>query len=266
MSVHGSLTDAEYWDGFWSGSSNRVITSDDPLYGSNGDFLRMMRAHVGPLISPSVIELGGAGSYRALALAKWCGAKVTLCDFSPIGLQRTRTIFDVNGCQAELVEGDFFEWSSAGRTFDLVTHYGVLEHFGDVAALMELCRVLLAPGGTLLFTMPNMKALGSYFWRNMAPSNWRTHIYHSDRRIRSECASVGLCVVETFHTGSPLLQITRWERENAGTHLLTFGQRAFDRVGTIVPIYHLGWGPVSRYRGFVVREASSPLPSTDVSS
>jgi SAM-dependent methyltransferase len=218
----------------------------------------MLRRRVGPLDDLRVIELGGAVSYRALALAKWHRARVVISDYSPVGLARTDAIFAANQCPVTTIFGDFFALDLGDERFDLVMHFGVLEHFTDVAGVLRVCAKLLEPGGTIFFTMPNMEAWGASFWRRWAMKNWNTHIFHPDDAIASACDSLGLRLAVAFHAGSPLFKVGAWERRTVGTRILTSAQHTANRIGKVVPIYDRGLRRVSRYRGFVVRALPSP--------
>ena len=47
----------------------------------------------------------------------------------------------------------------SGRSFDLITFWDVLEHLDDPLGALELARGLLAPGGTVALTAPNVDGL-----------------------------------------------------------------------------------------------------------
>ncbi len=249
---HGELTDVAYWDTVWQ-RLNRVsvISAHDRRFGRRGEFLRMVQRYVGKLDSPSVLELGGAWSYKALALAKWWGASVSIIDQSPVGIATTQTMFEVNGCTAEIILGDFFRHSFGGRKFDLVLHFGLLEHFSDPAPVIRLCADLPTEGGNLLFTMPNMAAWGAALWRRWAPCDWSKHIYHTDDALKSACEAAGLELTQVFYWGPPILQIALWERKGLLPKLVTLAQGMVNLPGKLLPVYDRGWRTLSMHRGFV---------------
>lgn len=245
-----SLTSSTFWDSWWPGKiALSELKSDDFQYGRNGYFLRLLRRKLGPLDGIRVVELGGACSLALLALTKWHGAQVTAVDYSPEGLELTTRLFEANHCKVELVEADFLNWKPTCQ-YDAVTHYGVLEHFTDPAVLMRLSAQLLAPNARLLFSMPNMRALGAYFWRKWSPELWSKHIYHSEAAVEKACAAVGLSLAETFHFGKPMVQQCPWERTGMMQNMVTFGQRVADQTGEL-PILDRGMGWISAHRGFL---------------
>jgi 2-polyprenyl-3-methyl-5-hydroxy-6-metoxy-1,4-benzoquinol methylase len=250
-----SLTSSTFWDSWWPGKiALSELKADDFQYGRNGFFLRLMRRKLGSLDGIQVVELGGACSLVLLALAKWHGAKVTAIDYSPEGLDLTKRLFQANRCPVELIEADFLNWRPAGK-YDVVTHYGVLEHFTDPAPLVRISADLLSPGGKLFLSMPNMRALGACFWRKWSPELWSKHIYHSDLAIRKACSEAGLRVRDTFHFGKPMVQQCPWERGGRLQSVVTFGQRVADQTGEL-PILDRGMGWISAHRGFLISQAA----------
>jgi 2-polyprenyl-3-methyl-5-hydroxy-6-metoxy-1,4-benzoquinol methylase len=248
------LTDRRFWDDLWERVPVGRVSRHHYLFGKNGALLRAMRRHHKDLEGRSIVELGGAGSKSLLALAKWCNAEVTAVDYSPIGLQRTEELFAQNGCRVALVLADFLTWKDGAERFDIAVHWGVLEHFGEPRPVLATCRELVRPGGTVIFGMPNMAAWGAYFWKTWAPRNWATHLFLSDRVVEEACSASGLELVATFHWGPPLLRVCRWEKKGLLQMLVTAAHVAVILFGMVVPIYHLGHGKLSMFRGFVARK------------
>lgn len=60
-------------------------------------------------------------------------------------------------------KGDFFKYNFT-KQYDLVTSFGFIEHFDDVADVLRRHAALVKPGGTLVITLPNFRFL--------------QHIYH----------------------------------------------------------------------------------------
>lgn len=69
----------------------------------------------------------------------------------------------------EVIQGDLVDHDFAGRTFDLVTYNGVLEHVPDPHAHLVKVRSLLAPQGKLVILgIPSIESAG--FW--LAKERW----------------------------------------------------------------------------------------------
>lgn len=257
---HNSVTDRSYWNAVWSRGATRlpVLDERDFYAGSNGLFVKLVRRHLGDMQGRSVVELGGGGrNVRLLAMAKWLKADASVVDFSDDGLRVAASLFESNHCRAQFINADLGTWQPQ-RPFDVVVHWGVLEHFLDPRPLLEKSVAALAPGGALLFSMPNMQALAAGLWKRWSPDNWSKHVLHSDEAVLSVLRDLGLHEVRGFHYGIPFIKMEAWERR------LPAVQWPFDalqKLGSasarVVPVFHR-WGhrSLSMERGFFARRAA----------
>jgi SAM-dependent methyltransferase len=256
----GELTDASYWDRHWQSCNDvRVIRDSDGFFGRDGILMRVIRekaAGIGP--HSRIVELGGGSSYRLLTLAKWTGAGATAIDYSQEGIDTLEAIFAVNGCKVETELGDVLAWQPTEGLFDLVVHWGLLEHFADPAPIIQRSADLLKPGGVLLFSMPNMDAWGARIWRKRSPGNWSKHLYHPDSAIADACRAAGFEQPGVFFFGYPLVHITEWESTDLLSRIcsrvLAKAALATAAIGWLFPVYHRGVRQISVERGFVARK------------
>jgi 2-polyprenyl-3-methyl-5-hydroxy-6-metoxy-1,4-benzoquinol methylase len=255
-----SLIGQEYWDDKWLELPIHIIPEEDFRYGRYGFFLRMLQREVCELQGKSVIEIGGAGSYRLLALAKWAGARVTALDYSHIGIIKTREIFAVNHCDLEAIVCDFFTWSPTCQ-YDVVVHWGVLEHFADPVPFLVLCSRLLVPGGKMVFSMPNLAAWGAYFWKKWSPSDYACHTFHSDCQIFRALNQTGFVLDHFFHFDVPMLQATTWETTGIGPSFLSLAQRGMNLISRFIPLRAWGHKHISSSRGFTASLKSTKPPA-----
>jgi 2-polyprenyl-3-methyl-5-hydroxy-6-metoxy-1,4-benzoquinol methylase len=138
--------------------------------------------------------------------------------------------------------------------FDVVTHWGVLEHFAHPEELLIQSAELLKPGGYVVFGMPNMEAAGAHWWRKYAPANWAKHIFHSDERVRQACANAGLELIQVRHFHLPMIQVTAWESAGYVPKLLTLAHLGLLAIYHVVPIGHIGMRRLSLERFFAARK------------
>lgn len=248
-----ALTDEQYWDERWE-QWNKIshVACWDKMWGPRGSFLKIMKGYVGNLEGLKVLELGGAGSYHGLALAQWGRSDVTLLDYSAVGLAKTKEVYEKNHCSVTTIQANFFNWKPQGEKYDIVVHWGVLEHFQDPGSVLKLCVDWVKPGGKIIFTMPNMEAWGSVLWKKWSPKDWLRHIYHSDQAIEKASKRAGLKVEDIFYWGAPLIQITAWEKRGPLQAIVRIVQRSFSLLGKLIPIYHHGAKRISMHRGFVL--------------
>jgi 2-polyprenyl-3-methyl-5-hydroxy-6-metoxy-1,4-benzoquinol methylase len=257
-STTNDVTGSEYWDRWWRSQPIPIpLQPHWPEFGKRGYFLRAVERHTGPLNGKSVVELGGAMSLSLLAMVKWRGVKATSIDYSPASVAPTKRMFADNGSEVECIADDFFSPAIQGRCFDLVTHWGVLEHQRDPAPLIELSTRLCAPNGKVIFSMPQMKGPGAWSWKRQAPENWGYHIYHSDHEILRALARAGFHAKRVFW-GLPFLQMNglpltgQWQKVAAKVQWCLYQA---DRYG--FSPYNYGLPYLSYVRGFVAERVTS---------
>jgi 2-polyprenyl-3-methyl-5-hydroxy-6-metoxy-1,4-benzoquinol methylase len=104
--------------------------------------------------SKTCIEIGCNPGKNLVYLSKTYGFKIWGIDFTNIELSRSNLQYhqvpDFN-----LVEADFQTWQSEAL-FDIVLSSGFLEHFVDYTDVFNRHARLLAPGGLLFLSVPNL--------------------------------------------------------------------------------------------------------------
>ena len=97
-----------------------------------------------------------------------------------------------HGCTVgEVVRADVFDWDP-GRTYDVVSSFGVVEHFDDPGPPVDRHFELAAPGGRVVIGLPN-------FARGQHLLHWlfdRENL----RRHNLRCMSLGDCATPPIGT------------------------------------------------------------------
>jgi SAM-dependent methyltransferase len=245
------ITSPEYWDSFWSPVEYGAISTDDPQNGPRGYFLKAMDRHAGPLAGKTVLELGGGMSQRLVALAKYRQMQATAVDYAPETVKKSRKFFAMNGCNVELLCENFFSPALDNRKFNLVTHWGVLEHQIDPMPLLQRSVGLCSPDGKIVFTMPQMRGPGAWLWKHFSPSTWEKHIYHSDEAVKDCFARLRWSCKPVFW-GAPLIHMMPSDIQGLAGHLLekcqNFSSYYLAKAG--MP-YQYGLPFISENRGFI---------------
>jgi 2-polyprenyl-3-methyl-5-hydroxy-6-metoxy-1,4-benzoquinol methylase len=247
------LTSTEYWNQWWS--SEQPL--DDPIpakecqFGSDGYFLRAIERNIGPIHGKSVVELGGCMSNRLLAMVKWRDVKATIVDYSPIGIERSRRFMAHNGCASEFLCCDFFAPELDGRKFDVVTHWGVLEHQIDPLPLIRRCVELTRRGGYVVFSMPQLRGPGAWLWKHWSPNSWARHIFHTDDAIITGFLQSGASCNRLFF-GPLFIQIEPCETPGWLPAAASFAQFWINQFGRLKCIpFDRGLPFLSENRAFV---------------
>lgn len=237
----GEKTTAVFWDAQWAIRDRREFRTwllHGGTYGRTGTFLRMLRSRLGGVVldGAQVVELGGANSRILVDLARWGGACVTAVDYSPVGVEATRAMFQREGVSGAVVLADVFDWKDGDGRFDIVTHWGVLEHFEDPRPLLAVAARLVKPGGIVAFSMPNLEAMTAALWRRLSPANFAAHVLHTDAAVFEACEASGLQLEQSFRFGMPCVRMAPLERGGVLKPLVNMAQAAILLVGRLAPV------------------------------
>lgn len=262
LHIMKKLTSTSFWDKQWSdrAADNRLggfLRQRD--HGAEGVFLRAMAANVPDIWrGAKVCELGGGASEFLVDLALHKQAQVCAIDYSPKAIEITRQRYDDLGILADVIEADIFKLDAYNGQYDVVIHWGLLEHFSDPAPVLKVSRDLLRPGGHLIFSMPNMAAAGARLWKRHAPENFSAHIYHADAAVDAAAVSVGLEPQHNFWFGPPLFRMAPPESRSVTSLAADVAHAGALLVGTVFPgLYATGKSNVAANRGFYMTRSDA---------
>ncbi len=100
-----------------------------------------------------VLEFGCATGYMTRILRDERACRVTGFEYSPAAAEQAARF-----CE-DMIVGDIEDaalWTRLRGPYDVVMFADVLEHLRDPAAVLRRCQGLLAPGGALLISIPNI--------------------------------------------------------------------------------------------------------------
>lgn len=95
----------------------------------------------------------GCGTGTFLSEARSRGYVVSGIDFDRLNIELARSRFRLTDVQAGTVEE--FASTNAGRRFDVITFFEVLEHLAEPRTFLAIVRSLLKPGGYVAISVPN---------------------------------------------------------------------------------------------------------------
>jgi SAM-dependent methyltransferase len=169
--MENNLTDRAFWKAFWE-SRKGLIFYIKPNY-VFGDLLAKL---IKKNNIRSAIELGGFPGYYTIYLKKYQHIETTLLDYF-VHDDLVNELLEVNGMKREdisVIETDLFAFRPE-REYDLVTSFGLVEHFADTKAIIKTHLNLLNPGGTLFITLPNFTGVNGWIQRTFDVDNYAKH-------------------------------------------------------------------------------------------
>lgn len=122
-----------------------------------------------------VVEFGFAPGKHLAFLAGKLGCDVTGVDYSARGVEVGKKLFASLGINGDLRCEDAFATTVEYNSFDLAYSIGLIEHFADPAALVEIHCRCLRPGGRGLIIVPNYRAWYGKVQRRLDATNLAIH-------------------------------------------------------------------------------------------
>ena len=113
-----------------------------------------------------ILDVGSAPGAHLVQLHKVFGFEPYGVEYTTRGTELNKTLFQLSGLDPDhVVHADFFapEFQAQYRGyFDVVLSRGFIEHFRDVHSVVAAHLNVLAPGGILLVTIPNLRGIN--YW------------------------------------------------------------------------------------------------------
>jgi SAM-dependent methyltransferase len=114
-------------------------------------------------VGARVLEVGSAPGYHLIKLKDAFGFEPYGVEYSPRGVYLNRRLFESRGInRSNVIHADFLSTAFQNRYegyFDVVVSHGFIEHFTDVDSIVAKHLNLLAPGGRVVITIPNLRGI-----------------------------------------------------------------------------------------------------------
>lgn len=212
------LTDRQFWVNYWESKTGLSVNIP-----ANYLFHKELGSIIQSQQVKTAIELGGFPGYYAVFLKKYFKLDVTLLDYfvhQPV----TNALLEANELKESdihIIETDLFNHKEV-RQYDLVLSCGLIEHFNDTDDIIQRHIHFLKPGGTLLITLPNFKALNGWFQKVFDKANYDKHNIHcmDPELLASISRKAGLEVIQSKYFGHFSLWLEDEKNKPAGVRLL----------------------------------------------
>jgi 2-polyprenyl-3-methyl-5-hydroxy-6-metoxy-1,4-benzoquinol methylase len=145
-----------------------------------------------------VVELGCARSAWMPYFAREFGCQVAGLDYSPLGAEQTAVRLRQSGIDGQVRCADLFDPPSDWiGSFDVVSWFGVAEHFQDTTAAIRAAASLLKPGGLMITQVPNMAGINGTLQRWFNKPVYDIHVPLDAPTLAAHHARAGLTVLSS---------------------------------------------------------------------
>jgi ubiquinone/menaquinone biosynthesis C-methylase UbiE len=152
------LTTQSYWDGRWQAkrrSKLRQVIS--PIDSEYRRFLTFAFKNVPQ--GGCLLELGGAPGNMVFRQHSVRPDLTFDCvDFSPVGVKAAKLEYERAGINGTVYQADFRDWSIGENRYDIVTSFGLVEHFENYESAIHQHFRFCKPGGYVVITVPNYRS------------------------------------------------------------------------------------------------------------
>jgi hypothetical protein len=165
------LTNRNFWESFWRSKTGLIFKIKE-----NYVFGHLLADIVKKDCAKSAIELGGFPGYYSIYFKKHLKLDTTLFDYF-ISEPIINELLQENGLKKDditIIEADLFTYQPQQR-YDVVSSFGLIEHFTDTKDIIARHLTFLKPGGTLFITLPNFKSVNGWVQKNFDPENYEKH-------------------------------------------------------------------------------------------
>ena len=156
----------------------------------------------------TLLEVGCGNSSWLPYFAKEFGMKISGIDYSEVGCDQTKKIFERDKVEGTVYLGDFFNPpSDIPHDFDFVYSGGVVEHFEDTVAAVRAFSTYLKKGGVMITTLPNMTGLQAWFQKTFNKPVYDIHVPLTREKIAEAHRQAGLEILYADYFASTSLYI-----------------------------------------------------------
>ncbi len=233
MNPHDEKAPREHWEHVWEVDARDVLPSWLDVGSRN--LQRILRRHVGS--GMRYLEIGCAPGRLLAWVALRLRAEVAGLDYSAVGLAAAQRLFQGLGIAADLRCENVFTNSFDPGSFDVVSSFGLIEHFDDPRPVVDEHVKLVRPGGVALIVVPNYRGIYGRLQRYFNPENLRIHNLHimSREQLLKLAPTGGSAEAQAYssgHVAPGLINFAkRWPSAFAKTT-----ERIINVVGSIQPL------------------------------
>jgi len=177
-----------YWNNVWG--TKQAITPIDIGYYTHRLFHELYQKYLPVDENLSVAEIGCALSAYLPYFHRYFGYQVHGFDYEADAVEKTAAIYKAMGLKAHIRHRDFFSHAPA-PAYDLLTSFGVFEHFEDLEGSIAHTKHYLKKRGMILTVIPNMNGLVGFLQKTFNRKVYDVHIPYTAEEIRDAHEKAG---------------------------------------------------------------------------
>jgi len=179
---------SSYWNSIWT--DKVVIHEIDIQYYTNNLLHDLYKQYFEQNESKSIVEVGCALSANLLYFNRYYNYQIHGFDYEEVSVLRTQNIYHKMGYTADIYHRDFFSKDTT-KTYDVISSFGVFEHFENLENSIEQTKRYLKEDGMILTVIPNMNGIVGFFQKILNRAVYDVHIPYTKEDILSAHQNAG---------------------------------------------------------------------------
>ncbi len=173
----------KYWENVWSSSD--TIRKFDIDYYTNRLLHELYSRYIPKAKNGETIcEIGCAMSQYLLYFNDYYGYKINGFDYEEKSVEKTKSIYSEMGYDSHIYHKDFFNEDGIEQ-YDLLTSFGVFEHFENLNKSTFHTTKYLKAGGLILTVIPNMNGIVGFLQKHTNRQVYDVHIPYTKEALLS---------------------------------------------------------------------------------
>ena len=186
--MKGDKAGSAYWNSVWT--DKIVIHETDIKYYTNSLLHKLYKQYFESDESKSIVEVGCALSANLLYFNRYYHYQMHGFDYEEVSALRTQDIYTKMGHKVDIYYRDFFS-NDTPKTYDVISSFGVFEHFENLEKSIEHTKKYLKEEGVILTVIPNMNGIVGFFQKILNRAVYDVHIPYTKEDILSAHENAG---------------------------------------------------------------------------
>ncbi len=197
------LSTQEMWESGYAGSDAGGVApyASPQTRAGTYEVVRVLRRHLPNPQGLQLLEMGCGGSKYLPWMAREMGLAPNGIDYTESGCKSARRALESINATGSIFCVDFMELDpSFHGKYDVVTSFGVVEHFINTGQVLACFADTLAPGGKMITFVPNVRSLAGSLVKRLDRALFDTHKLFDLAEFAGYHQEAGLQVLEATYT------------------------------------------------------------------